>query len=95
MSTFLQRTYEQAVASSFKEGKDTAQDGHVRASCLITVRANVTRLQRGFHMLAVRMRSPNFDFYSRFCSISPPPPPPSLEHRQGFDRFIVPNGPFS
>ena len=42
----------------------------------VTVRLYLTRLRHGFHVVAVRMRSHEFDFYSWFCSNPPPPPPP-------------------
>ena len=83
MDTFLQR---RNCRQSFKQSKDQracrsrsrpAQDGHSHASRLITVRADVTWLQHGFHVVAVRMCSKELDFYSRFCS-TPPPPPPQL-----------------
>ena len=54
------------------------QDEHVRASRPFAVRADVTRLQRGFHVVAMRLRSHELNFYSRFCSTTPPPPPRPL-----------------
>ena len=38
--------------------------------------ADATRVQRGFHVVAVRMRSHELESDARFCAISPPPPPP-------------------
>ena len=96
MNSFLRRTNRQ----SFNKARlpcswgrtsfiDFVIDHDRQRSCrtrsrLITIRADVTRVQRGFHVAAMRMRSHELDFYSRFCSKSPPPPPPKEVYRSSF-----------
>ena len=80
--TFIQQTngresFEQGTDAPWASRSRSPQIEHARASHLVTVRANVTRLQRGFHGVSVRMRSHELDFYLRFCSKSPPPLPTS------------------
>ena len=97
--------YEQIAKVSTTQGKascsrvrtsfiDFVIDHDRQRSCrtrsrLIIVRADVTRVQRGFHVAAMRMRSHELDFYSRFCSKSPPPPPPPQRLRSPFNGLIL------
>ena len=56
---------------SWRSRSWSTQDGHVRAQRLITVRADATRLQSSFHVVAARTSSHKLVLYYRFCFNSP------------------------
>ena len=55
-------------------GDETDIDQQERTRLRSRLIADVTRVQRGFHVVAMRMRSHELESDARFCAKSPPPP---------------------